>query len=90
MTTTTKTTTPTETNTTPTVKVKTNGINGNTVPAYSDTDDRTKYLAEYGDTSKAIRGLLAKGWKQSAVAKALNIRPQHVNNVSRQVLKAKA
>jgi DNA invertase Pin-like site-specific DNA recombinase len=75
---------------TTTTKTKTNGINGNTVAAYEATETRTKLLAEHGDTSKAIRALLAKGMKQSAVAKALNIRPQHVNNVSRQVLKPKA
>jgi DNA-binding NarL/FixJ family response regulator len=72
-----------------TVKNPTNGINGNTVAAYSSTDSRNKLLAEHGNTSSAIRFLLKQGMKQSLIAKELNIRPQHVNNVSRQILKGK-
>ena len=60
---------------------------GEKIPLYTSTPVREELLKKHGDTSKAIRALLATGMKQSQVAKQLNIRPQHVNNVSRQILK---
>jgi DNA-binding NarL/FixJ family response regulator len=65
-------------------KVKTNGINGNVVAAYTDTEKRLARLKEFGDTSKAIRALTALGWTNGAIARELNVRPQHVSNVRRQ------
>jgi hypothetical protein len=41
----------------------------------------------YGNKSKAIRALAAQGKSRSEIAKALNIRYQHVNNVLHQPLK---
>jgi DNA-binding NarL/FixJ family response regulator len=67
-----------------TTKVKTNGINGNVVAAYTDTEKRLARLKEFGDTSKAIRALTALGWTNGAIARELNVRPQHVSNVRRQ------
>lgn len=65
-------------------KTKTNGINGNVVPAYVDTEKRLARLKEFGDTSKAIRALSALGWTNGAIARELNVRPQHVSNVRHQ------
>lgn len=44
-------------------------------------------IALYGNKSNAIRALSANGKTRSEVAKLLNIRYQHVNNVLGQVLK---
>ena len=44
-------------------------------------------IAHYGNKSNAIRALSADGKTRSEVAKLLNIRYQHVNNVLGQVLK---
>ena len=44
-------------------------------------------IKQYGNKSNAIRALSANGKTRSEVAKLLNIRYQHVNNVLGQVLK---
>lgn len=44
-------------------------------------------IAKYGNKSKAIRALYAEGYKQYAIAKALDIRPQMVSNVVNNPLK---
>jgi hypothetical protein len=58
-------------------------------PTYGRTEcpTRDEALAHYGDTSKAIRGLAASGYTKGAIAKHLDIRYQHVNNVLNTPLK---
>lgn len=64
------------------------------IPEVVTTDEEKKPLmtpeeliALYGNKSNAIRALSANGNTRSEVAKLLNIRYQHVNNVLGQVLK---
>jgi hypothetical protein len=44
-------------------------------------------IKEHGNKSNAIRAMSAQGMTRAQIAKALNIRYQHVNNVLHQVLK---
>jgi hypothetical protein len=44
-------------------------------------------ITKYGNKSKAIRGLHAEGYEKGDIARALDIRYQHVRNVLSQPLK---
>lgn len=59
------------------------------VPAAGkDEQFATSLIAERKmNKSQAIRYLTAEGWKRGRIAKALNIRYQHVRNVQLQQLK---
>lgn len=56
---------------------------------YSMNEVNTSLLSKYGTKSDAIRGLLEEGHSISTIADLLNIRYQHVRNVSKQELKRK-
>ena len=62
------------------------------VERYTSTPSRDSAIKKYGDTSKSIRGIRAehKDWTEGQIARHLNIRPQHVNNVLKTPLKNKS
>lgn len=50
-------------------------------------ESAVKLIAKYGSKSNAIRAMSAEGMKTGPIAKALNIRYQHVRNVLMRPLK---